>query len=312
MIKKKNNMKRVLITGISGKNGRYLLEEMNKNRERDGLDNVHFKAFLREKSDTSYLKKSELDIETYVGSIDTKEEAAKFVAGEYDTLLHIAGIQRSVQIVSAALEAGVKRFILVHTTGIYSKYKEAGEGYRQIDAQVKKMCSDAGASLTILRPTMIYGDLKDKNLSVFIKMVDKLRVFPVINGAKYELQPVWCKDLGKAFYDVLMNPEKTDNKEYNLSGGKPIMLIDMFKEIASQLGVKNKFVSVPFPVAYAGAVVVDLLTLKKKHFGEKVQRMVEPRVFSYDEASVDFGYNPAEFKDGIKEEIEMYKAAKAM
>ena len=48
-------MKRVLITGISGKNGRYLLEEMSKNRERDDLDNIHFKVLLRESSDTSFL-----------------------------------------------------------------------------------------------------------------------------------------------------------------------------------------------------------------------------------------------------------------
>lgn len=303
-------MERVLITGISGKNGRYLLEEMEKNKEKDSLDKIHFKAFLREGSDTKYLDKSTLDIERYYGSIDTKEEAAKFVEGGYDTLLHIAGIQRSVQIVSAALEAGVKRFILVHTTGIYSKYKEAGEGYRQIDAEVTKMCKEAGAILTILRPTMIYGALNDGNMIVFIKMVDKLRIFPVISGAKYELQPVWCGDLGKAFYDVLMNPEKTDNKEYDLSGGKPILLIDIFKEIGNQLGVKNTFISCPYPVAYAGAWLLYLLTLGKKDMREKVQRMVEPRAYSHEKAKEDFGYAPLEFKDGIKEEIKLYKKAK--
>jgi len=303
-------MDRVLLTGISGKNGRYLLEEMEKNKEKDGLDKIHFKAFLRNGSDTSYLDKSTLDIERYVRSIDTKEEAAKFVQGGYDTLLHIAGIQRSVQIVSAALEAGVKRFILVHTTGIYSKYKEAGEGYRQIDAEVTKMCKDAGAVLTILRPTMIYGDLKDGNISVFIKMVDKLRIFPVISGAKYELQPVWCGDLGKAFYDVLVNPEKTDNKEYDLSGGKAILLIDIFKEIGRQLGVKNTFVSCPYWIAYSGAWVIYILTLGKKDMREKVQRMVEPRAYSHDEAKADFGYKPLEFSEGVKEEIRLYKESK--
>ena len=301
-------MKRVLITGVSGKNGRFFLKEMEKNK--DSLEGIHFKAFLREGSNTEWLDNCSFDIERYYGSIDTKEEALKYVEGGYDTLLHIAGIQRSVQIVSAALEAGVQRFILVHTTGIYSRYKEAGEEYRQIDAEVTRLCNEAGAKLTILRPTMIYGDLKDKNLSVFIKMVDKLRLFPVINGAKYELQPVWCADLGKAYYDVLMNPEITDNKCYILSGVKPIMLIDMFKEIANQLGVKNTFISVPFPIAYAGAVVLDLLTFKKKHIGERVQRMVEPRVYPHDEATKDFGYNPLEFKDGVREEIEMYKASK--
>ena len=303
-------MKRVLITGISGKNGRYLLEEMSKNRERDDLDNIHFKVLLRESSDTSFLDECPLDIERYYGSIDTKEDALKFVDGEYDTLLHIAGIQRSVQIVSAAIEKGVKRFILVHTTGIYSKYKEAGESYRQIDAKVKEICEEAKATLTILRPTMIYGSLNDGNISVFIKMVDKLRLFPVINGAKYELQPVWCKDLGKAFYDVLMNPEITDSKEYDLSGGKPILLIDIFKEIGNQLGVKNTFISVPSSIAYLGAWIVYILTFKKKDYREKVQRMVEPRAYSYEKAANDFNYSPHEFKDGVKEEIIMYKQLK--
>lgn len=303
-------MERVLITGISGKNGRYLLEEMENNKERDNLTNVHFKVFLREGSDTSFLDKSTLDIERYYGSIDTKEEATKYVEGGYDTLLHIAGIQRSVQIVSAAIEAGVKRFILVHTTGIYSKYKEAGEGYRKIDATVKEMCEKAGVTLTILRPTMIYGTLNDGNISVFIKMVDKLRIFPVISGAKYALQPVWCKDLGKAFYDVLMNPEKTDNNDYDLSGGKPILLIDIFKEIASQLGVKNIYVSCPYPVAHAGAWGVFVLSFGKIDFREKVQRMVEPRAYSHDKAKTDFGYEPLEFKDGVKDEIKMYIARK--
>ena len=304
-------MNRVLITGISGKNGRYLLEAMENNKVKDGLDKIHFKAFLREGSDTSYLDKSSLEIERFYGSIDTKEEALKFVEGGYDTLLHIAGIQRSVQVVSAAIESGVKRFILIHTTGIYSKYKEAGEGYRQIDALVTKMCKEAGVSLTILRPTMIYGDLKDGNISVFIKMVDKFRLFPVISGAKYELQPVWCKDLGYAFYDVLMNPEITDNKEYDLSGGKPILLIDIFKEIGHQLGVKNTFISVPYWIAYTGAWGLYILTFTKKDFREKVQRMVEPRAYSHEKAMKDFGYKPCEFKDGIKEEIELYKRSKS-
>lgn len=303
-------MRRVLITGITGKNGRYLLEEMEKNKERDNLDRIHFKVFLRAHSNTSYIDKSTLDIEKYYGSLETKEDAKKFVGGGYDTLLHIAGIQRSVQIVSAALEAGVKRLILVHTTGIYSKYKHAGEGYRIIDNEVTTMCEEAGAVLTILRPTMIYGSLNDGNMSVFIKMVDKLRIFPVINGGKYELQPVWCKDLGKAFYDVLVNPEKTDGKQYDLSGGDSILLIDILKEIARQLNVKNTFVSCPYALAYTGAVLLYILTLGKKDMREKVQRMVEPRAYSHEKATADFGYAPHRFKDGIKDEIKMYMASK--
>ena len=104
-----------------------------------------------------------------------------------------------------------------------------------------------------------------------------------------------------------MNPEKTDNKNYDLSGGEPILLIDIFKEIGKQLGVKNIFISCPFFIAYGGAWCVYVITFGKIDFREKVQRMVEPRAYSHADAKRDFGYNPLPFNEGIREEINEYK-----
>lgn len=202
----------------------------------------------------------------------------------------------------------MERLILVHTTGIYSKYKAAGEGYRQIEAKIGEMVQGKGIQLTYLRPTMIYGSLRDNNVCIFMKMVDKLRLFPVVSGAKYELQPVWCGDLGKAYYQVLVNPKTATKEGYNLSGGRPIQLIDMFKTMAQQLGVKNTFVSVPFPIAYGLAWVLYLATLGQKDFREKVQRLVEPRTFDHTDATHDFGYCPLPFEEGVKGEVEEYLA----
>ena len=155
---------------------------------------------------------------------------------------------------------------------------------------------------------MIYGTVSDKNVVIFMKMVDRLRIFPVVDGANYELQPVWCGDLGKAYYQILMHPETATKRNYNLSGGKPILLRDMFKVMAKYLGVKNTFVSVPFWLAYTLAWMLYLVTFTKKDFREKVQRLVEPRTFSYEDAAHDFGYSPVTFEEGVKTEVEAYKA----
>lgn len=194
----------------------------------------------------------------------------------------------------------------MHTTGIYSKYKAAGEGYRQIESRIDEMVNGKGIMLTYLRPTMIYGNMHDGNVSIFIKMVDKLRLFPVVNGAKYELQPVWCGDLGKAYYQVLMNSKTATKRGYNLSGGRPIMLIDMFNVMAKYLCVRNTFISVPFPIAYGMAWLLYLATFGKKDFREKVQRLVEPRTFDHSDATNDFGYAPVSFEVGVKREIDEY------
>ena len=225
-------------------------------------------------------------------------------------ILLIAGIDKSLTIVEAAVKTNVEKLILVHTTGIYSKYKAAGEGYRQIEAKIDALVEPTGKQLTYLRPTMIYGTMGDKNVVIFMKMVDKLRIFPVVEGANYELQPVWCGDLGKAYYQILMHPETATKRNYNLSGGKPILLRDMFNVMAKYLGVKNTFVSVPFWFAYTLAWMLYLVTFTKKDFREKVQRLVEPRTFSYEDAARDFGYSPVTFEEGVKAEVEAYKALK--
>ena len=301
-------MTRVLVTGVTGKSGLFFYEELRRNVEK--LSEYEFYFVVRNKARAEALLNCEkLNQHLLVGSLkDPRFVSTIFEMGGVKTLLHIAGIDKSLMLVEAAVRAKVERLILVHTTGIYSKYKAAGEGYRQIEQRIDGMVDGKGINLTYLRPTMIYGNVRDANVVIFMKMVDKLRLFPVVNGAKYELQPVWCGDLGKAYYQVFIHPETATKRNYNLSGGKPIMLIDMFKVMAKYLGVRNTFVSVPFPIAYGLAWLLYLATCGKKDFREKVQRLVEPRTFDHSDATNDFGYNPVSFEEGVKREVDEYLA----
>lgn len=299
-------MQRILITGITGKTGEPFLKKMMTNAI--DLYDYQFRVLVRESSDTKLLDlaQSSLNIEQFVGSLEDSKMIKQFCFG-YNTLIHIAGIKKSLEIVRIAVDNGVNRIILVHTTGIYSKYKAAGDEYKQIETAITEYLVNKSVSLTVLRPTMIYGNLRDHNVSVFISMVDRLRLFPVINKAQYALQPVWCKDLGEAYYDVLMNPQTTANHEYILSGGQVLTLREMLEEISRQLDVKNCFVPFPYWVAILGAWLIYLCTLKKRDYREKVQRLVEPRAYSHEDATRDFGYRPVSFSIGITDEIIEYK-----
>ena len=235
-------------------------------------------------------------------NVDYLNDALKNV----DTLVHIAGIQMTEKIVDAAVKNHVRRLILVHTTGIYSKYKEAGEGYRLIDEYTYRTCAKNNIVLSILRPTMIYGNVSDMNVVKFIEMVDKFPIMPVVNGARYKLQPVHYEDLAKAYYDVLMDEEKTADKDFILSGGSEIMLRDMLSIIGEYLGKETRFISCPFPIAYFFAWCLYIISLKNFDYREKVQRLCEPRVYSYEDAAKTFGYCPRSFRDGVKAEVNEY------
>jgi uncharacterized protein YbjT (DUF2867 family) len=297
----------ILVTGITGKSGTWFLRRLIEEKEK--VKDAKFRVIVRNSSDVKLIDSSGLQMEKVFGDLHDDSFVEKSMEN-VSTVLHIAGIHSSLTVVKAAMKNNVKRLILVHTTGIYSKYKCASAEYIEIEKQIENIISSRNIDLTILRPTMIYGRTSDKNVIIFIKMVDRFRFFPVVNHANYLLQPVHEKDLGDAYYQVLVNASVTKNKNYILSGKEPILLIDMLKIIGDYLEKKNTFISIPFPIAYLGAYGLYLLTIGKVDYREKVQRLVEPRVFEHSEASVDFGYSPMNFKEGVKDEILEYKLQK--
>jgi uncharacterized protein YbjT (DUF2867 family) len=296
----------VLVTGATGRSGRHFLQQLSSAPQ---AEEFRWRMTARPTSDATVISGSGLVIETVVGDLGDTEFLEKALLG-VDTILHIAGIQRSLPIVETALRTGVKRIILVHTTGIYSKYKAASSEYLEIERKVREMLTGTSTQCTILRPTMVYGSLDDNNISVFLRMVDRVRLFPVVDGGRFNLQPVHHQDLGQAYLSVLMNPVATKNKDYILSGKYPIDLVDILSLVSTYLGKRTLFFSIPFRLAYVCAVVLHLATLGRVDLRERVQRLVEPRAFSHAEATSDFGYSPIDFKDGLRTEVDAYTASR--
>ena len=297
---------KLILTGVSGpKSGFSLIEyiagniDVIKSQFHGGITVV-----CRETSNVEKISNLIPDIELYRGDFDNSVFLREALAG-CDTLLHVAGIHYSMSIVDAAISNHVRRIILVHTTGIYSKYKAAGEEYRRIDEYVEKQCKLNNVLLTILRPTMIYGNVYDENVISFISMVDKFPIMPVVKGARFNLQPVHFQDLGKAYFDVLIN-EKTCNHNYILSGGEVIQLRDMLSVIGENLGKRVVFCSCPYWIAYSGAWFIYVLSFSKLDYRERVQRLCEHRSYDHTDATRDFGYNPRTFRVGIVNEVKEY------
>ncbi|NHN34322.1 SDR family oxidoreductase [Paenibacillus agricola] len=292
----------LLITGITGHTGGYFLKELINNKYEGAI-----RCIVRNTSNTSSIDNSRLNIEKVVGDLDDPEFINRIMVGVH-TVMHIYNIHHSPMIVQAAIENKINRAILVHTTGIYSKFKYASEGYKIIEGKISELIKNpkCPTSITILRPTMIYGDLCDRNMSKFIKMVDKLRIMPVINGGRSLIQPVNARDLGVALFTVLMSQKETTGKVYDLSGEKPIKMIDVFKIITKELNLKTIYISVPLSIGVSLARILKILTLGKIDSIERVQRMGEDRSYSHNNATIDFGYNPMSFEKGIKIEVQEY------
>ena len=292
----------LLVTGITGHSGKYFLEQLIINDYQNPI-----RCVVRENSDTSALDNCGLNIQKVVGDLNDPIFISD-VMKEVKNVMHIYNIHHSPDIIKYAIKNDVERVILVHTTGIYSKYKSASEEYKNVEAKIDQIraCNQSMMKIVILRPTMIFGDLCDRNISKFIKLIDTFKFFPVIDRGCSYLQPVNARDLGEAYYTVLMEPEKMNSDDYILSGEKQVRMIEMFKIIAKELGKKRYFLNIPLSLGVFMSKILKFLTFCKVDYIERVQRMGEDRSFSHEKAKNDFKYTPMSFEDGLCIEVRQY------
>jgi nucleoside-diphosphate-sugar epimerase len=288
----------LFVTGITGHTGKWFLDRLIK-----GNYSGRIRCLVRENSNTTMLDNSGLDIEKVYGCLEDIGLLESAMAG-VTTVLHISSILFSKNVMNAAIKNNVKWAVLIHTTGRYSKYKSASEEYIQIEDEILKKRNQIG--ITILRPTMIYGSVQDRNMYKLIDYLHTHKVFPLFGNGKNLMQPVLAKDLGNAYYDVLINREKTFNQQYNLPGKMPIRYIDLVRCVSNILERKNIILKLPLWFSIVSIKVYNSISKNPLISIEQVLRMQEDKDFIYEAATKDFNYSPVSFEEGIKDEIEQY------
>ncbi len=285
----------LFITGITGLTGRFLLNALRE----AGYDGP-IRCLVRERSDISWI--SDPGVELYQGDVtgfDSLAPGLQGVAG----VIHLVNIRSSPQIIRACRESGVKRAVFVNTTGIYSKYQKYSGEYKVLEQDIQQ----SGLDYTIIRPTMIYGNQRDKNIHKLVLVIDRYPVVPIIGAGQSLMQPIYAQDLARSLASAWLSPAAV-GKAYNVAGKEPVTYATILSLIADVLGKRRTFIRVPYGLAllagYVGEVIPNGLLDT-----EKVKRLREDKAFSYDEAAGDLGFEPRSFEEGIVLEIAALRQA---
>ena len=286
----------ILITGATGHTGRFLLEELFKRDPHPGI-----RCFVKRSSAHLDVLKN-YDVEIAYGDIEDDISLAKALEN-IDTVIHIVNIRYSPRVMRLAMEAGVKRIIFIHTTGIFSKYRAYASEYERIEKEIIENCR---ISYVILRPTMIYGTVLDHNMHKLIAYIRTHRFFPVFGNGRGLMQPVYAGDLAKAIALVAERPG-IGNRSYNISGGSVLRYRDILSIIAGMVNPGIKFIYIPYWMAFLlGALYEGFFNIigKRSQISlEQIRRLNENKNFGFEDAKRDFGYMPISFREGIEKEI---------
>ena len=99
---------------------------------------------------------------------------------------------------------------------------------RQVRLTAEQQIRGCGLDWTILRPTMIYGAVGDRNMSRLLRLLGRAPVLPVpATGARLH-QPVHVADVAAAVVAALHRPAAIGSL-YNVAGPEPLPFADLLR-----------------------------------------------------------------------------------
>jgi nucleoside-diphosphate-sugar epimerase len=195
--------------------------------------------------------------------------------------------------------AGMKRLVAFSSTSVFTKAaspeaseRDVADRLARAEAAVTAFCEANGAAWTILRPTLIYDEWRDGNVSRLAALIRRFGVLPVSGRGGGLRQPVHARDLALGALAAAA-AKAAWNKAYDLPGGETLTYREMAGRIFDSLNKPRFIVSLPpwlWRLAFAAAR--PLLPGATAAMGN---RMETDLTFDGGPAARDFGWAPRRF-----------------
>lgn len=281
---------RVLVTGATGFTGSHTVPLLMQH-------GYEVRCFVRPTSDRSRLPQG---IDMAEGTLDDRESLESALEG-VDALVNIAslGFGHAPNIVQACHHAGIKRGIFISSTAIFTKVDAPSKPRRKAGEDA---VLNSGLDYTVLRPTMIYGTDRDRNMIRLVRYVQRFPLLPIFGTGNYLQQPIHVDDVAMAIVQCLQQPT-TIGKAYNIAGQKALSYNEVIDTVSRELGKNILKLHIPTGLVVPPLKLIESTGLRLPLKAEQIQRLNEDKAFAYDEAAADFDFQPRDFATGIAQEI---------
>jgi uncharacterized protein YbjT (DUF2867 family) len=238
----------------------------------------------------------------------TKPDTLRRAADGADAVVHLVALppfadpkatkrvmeQGTRDLVAAAKETGVKRFVLMSALGTSDRSKDIAPYYHAKWEEEREVQS-SGIEHTIFRPSFIFG--RDGGmLPGLVKLTRWSPVTPVVGTKK--LQPIWVEDVA-AYFAKSLSPTPP-NGTYELGGPDVVTFAELNDRLRRALGKRRISFEIPPAFLRAGASAGSLLPpLRGARAGVEMLEF-EDNVTDIGPAVEAFGIKPISLDEQIR------------
>ena len=196
-------------------------------------------------------------------------------------------------------DTGLKRLVAFSSTSRFTKTDSPDPAERAVarrladaEAAVIAFCEAHVVRWTILRPTLIYAEGQDGNVSRLAALIRRFGLLPLYGRGEGRRQPVHADDLAAGALAALDSSSAAD-RAFDLPGGETLTYRAMCERIFAGLNRRPRILSLPPPLWRAAfALAAPLLPDAGAAMGA---RMAEDLVFDPAPARAAIGWSPRPF-----------------
>ena len=202
------------------------------------------------------------------GDMTDAESLRRAVEG-CDAVVHLVAIRQGKEeqfrrvmeqgtrdLVTAAAEAGVGRFVLMSALGTSEDTKDLVPYYRAKWEQEQTVTASS-LEHVIFRPSFVFG--RDGGiLPTFAKLAKLAPVTPVIGSGVQRIQPIWVDDVAAYFAAAVDKPEAA-GQTFELGGPDVVSWNEFWERLKKARGIRRPSIHVPVGLMKANALVTERL-----------------------------------------------------
>jgi NADH dehydrogenase len=209
-----------------------------------------------------------LDCELVAGDMTDAASLKKAVEGT-DTVVHLVAIRQGKKeqferimsqgtrdLLAAAKEAGVARFVLMSALGTSEESKDLVP-YYGAKWEMEQAVEGAGIPYVIFQPSFVF-ERDGGILPTFAKLARFAPVTPITGSGVQRIQPIWAGDVG-AYFDKAIDLDAATNRAFELGGPDVVSWNEFWERLKKVRGIRRPSVHVPMGLMRMNALVTERL-----------------------------------------------------
>ena len=165
--------------------------------------------------------------------------------------LALAPIWTVAPVIDQLADLGVERLVSFSSTSRFTKAASPDPAEREVadrlarsETRLIESCERRGVAWTLLRPTLIYLEGRDQNVTRLAGLIRRFGALPLAGDGSGLRQPVHAEDLATVALTALDTPAAA-GRAYDLPGGETLTYRAMVERIFEGLGKRPRILALP-------------------------------------------------------------------